>query len=434
MTTSLSPQAEGIVGDIEHFLLELIASLQPDRGPARRSGPGRPRILPEMCLWGALLVCVLRGLTHQLTIWRLLAKSGLWSYPRFPVTDQAVYNRLGSAGSAALLLLFERVTAVLRERLAPYMRTNLATFASKVFALDAMTLDQIARLLPSLRAVPPGDERLLPGKMIGLFDIRRQQWHKVQHVADPYQNDKVTARDMVAALPRRSLILADLGYFAFAWFDDLTDQGYYWLSRLRSKTSYTVQHVFYQTEDIFDALVWLGAYRADKAAHLVRLVTLRVGTSTYSYITNVLQPEMFPASEIAQVYARRWDIELAFKMLKQHLKLHLWWSAKPVVIEQQLWAALIIAQILHALQVEIAARAGVEIFDVSLQLLVEWAPQCAADGEDVVTIFVERGRALGFIRPSTRLRPQATAIPPEMIIPCPPDLVLVRQPRYAHRE
>jgi hypothetical protein len=34
----------------------------------------------------------------------------------------------------------------------------MCLFLNEVFALDAMTLDQIARLLPSLRAVPPGDD------------------------------------------------------------------------------------------------------------------------------------------------------------------------------------------------------------------------------------------------------------------------------------
>jgi hypothetical protein len=29
-------------------------------------------------------------------------------------------------------------------------------------------------------------------------------------------------------------------------FDDLTDQGYFWISRLRAKTSYVPIHVFYQ--------------------------------------------------------------------------------------------------------------------------------------------------------------------------------------------
>lgn len=433
MTTS-SPHADAIVGDIEQFLMNLISGLWSTKSATQQAEPGRPRIVPALCLWGALLVCVLKGFTHQVDIWRLLAKSSFWFYPSFPVTDQAVYKRLASAGTTALLTLFEQVSTVLHERLAPYAHTGLAAFAAEVMVVDEATLDQMARWLPSLRDVPPGDDRLLPGKFAGLFDVRRQQWRKVSYIAEPHQNEKVAAREMVADLPPHTLILADLGYFAFAWFDDLSAQGYWWLSRLRSKTSYTIRHVFYQTDGFFDGLVWLGAYRADMAAQAVRLVSFRVGTATYSYITNVLDPHLFPAAEIAQVYARRWDIELAIKMLKQHMHLHLWWSAKLVVIQQQMWAVLIIAQILHALQVEIAGRAGVDVFDVSLQLLAEYAPRCAADGEDVVTIFVERGRALGFIRPSTRLRPRAPVIAPELITPCPPDLILVRQPRYAQRE
>ena len=27
----------------------------------------------------------------------------------------------------------------------------------------------------------------------------------------------------------------DLGFFSFAWFDRLTEEGYYWISRLRRK-------------------------------------------------------------------------------------------------------------------------------------------------------------------------------------------------------
>ena len=434
MTTQVSAQADSVVGDIEQFLMDLFHRLQPDKSEASQEGPGRPRILPSLCLWGALLVCVLRGFTHQVAIWRLLTRSSFWFFPRFAVTDQAIYKRLAAEGTATLEKLFQQVSTVLRERLTPYVLTSLASFATEVVALDESTLDKMARLLPSLRDVPAGDDRLLPGKLAGLFDIRRQQWWKVMHIPDPHQNEKVAARDMVAGLPWHTLILADLGYFGFAWFDDLTTQGYWWLSRLRSKTSYTVIHIFHQADGFFDGLVWLGAYRADKAARAVRLVCFRVGPVTYSYITNVLDPHLFPALEIARVYARRWDFELAVKMLKQHLNLHLWWSAKPVVILLQMWAVVIIAQILHALQVEIAGRAGVDVFDVSLHLLVEYAPRYAYDGEDVVTLFVERGRELGFIRPSTRTRVQAPVIPPELIIPRPPDLVLVREPRYAQRK
>jgi hypothetical protein len=111
-----------------------------------------------------------------------------------------------------------------------------------------------------------------------------------------------------------SLILADLGYFGFAWFDWLTEQGYYWISRLRAKTSYKVLHIFYQCADVFDGVVFLGAYRADKAACAVRLIRFTVGNKRYDYITNVLDPTLLPIEQVARLYARRWDIELAIKL------------------------------------------------------------------------------------------------------------------------
>jgi hypothetical protein len=39
------------------------------------------------------------------------------------------------------------------------------------------------------------------------------------------------------------------------------------------------------------------------------------------------------------------------------------------VIGAQLWATVILAQILHALQVQVAVASGGETFDVSLELL-----------------------------------------------------------------
>jgi hypothetical protein len=143
---------------------------------------------------------------------------------------------------------------------------------------------------------------------------------------------------------------------------------------------------------------------------------------------------MFPMRALAEVYARRWDIEMAFALVKQHLKLRLLWSAKPVVIQQQLWATLIIAQVLQALRLESAAKAGGDPFEVSSGLLVEYAPRYAYEGRDPVQVFVERGRDLGFIRPARRTRIHAPPIPGASIRPAPPNLGLIRTPRYAQRQ
>jgi hypothetical protein len=420
-----------VIGDVESFLCDLVAQLGLE--PTDPT-PGRPRILPALALWGGLLVCVLRGFSSQLALWRLLSQEQLWFYPRFPVSDQAVYNRLARAGTAPLEQLFAQLSDLLRERLAPYAARDLAPFATEVVVLDETTLDPVARTLPALRGVPARDHGLLPGKLAGVFDVRRQLWRHLQHLPHPDQNEKVAARELLATVPPGSLILADLGYFSFSWFDDLTDGGYFWLSRLRAKTSYTLIHPFYQHGDIFDGLVWLGAYRADRAKHAVRLVQFRVGATRFQYITNVRDPQQLPLAEIARLYARRWDIELAIKLAKRELGLHLLWSAKPVVILQQVWAVLIIAQILQALRLEIAGRAGVDPFDVSLPLLVAYLPRWAAQGHDPVARAVALGRGMRLIRPSRRLaRPTPAIDPADLALP-PPDLILERRPRYAHRD
>lgn len=432
--SAVAPATPAVVGEIEQFLQEVVIRLPPDLTEAAQPGRGRPRILPALCLWAGLVVCVLRGFASQLALWRLLTAGNFWFFPRFPVSDQAVYARLAQAGTAPLEWLFHQIAAVLATRLAPYVAETLAPFAPAVVVLDETTLDQVARVLPALREVPPGDDRLLPGKLAGVFDVRSQQWRHVRYVPDPHQNEKVTARALLAGVPAGSLILADLGYFAFAWFDDLTRAGYRWLSRLRAKTSDTVLHRYYAAGDTFDGVVWLGAHRADRAAYAVRLVQFRHGATLHRYVTNVLDPVVFPMAEVARVYARRWDIELAFQTVKRHLGLHLLWSAKLVVIQQQVWAVLLIAQIWQALRVEIAGRAGVDLFEVSLPLLVQYAPQYAAQGQDPVVVFVTRGRALRFIRPSTRTVIHAPDPPPAVLVPLPPDLALERTPRYAHRK
>jgi hypothetical protein len=427
-------ERETLLGQVETAVQQVLLDLEPDAIEARRPGPGRPRVLPAFALWAGVLVCVLRGMTSQRAIWRLLTARRLWHYPRFALSDQAVYKRLADTDTGPLETVFAAVGRLLTARLVPWTARDLAPFASEVVALDETTLDQVARTLPTLRAMPKGADALLPGKLAAVFDLRTQLFRRVAHIADPRQNEKVAARDLLAGLARGALILADLGYFGFAWFDDLTDRGFWWVSRLRAKTSYEILHTHYQREETLDAIIWLGKYRADRAKHAVRLVQFRHGTGLHRYVTNVLDPQVLPPADLARLYARRWDIELAFKLVKRHLGLHLLWSAKPGIVLHQVWAVLTIAQIVQAVRVEIAGTAGVDVFEVSVPLLVEYLPLLLEQGEDPVAFFVAEGRRLAFIRPSSRTVIHAPTLPPTEIRPRPPDLVLLREPRYAGKD
>jgi len=141
-----------------------------------------------------------------------------------------------------------------------------------------------------------------------------------------------------------------------------------------------------------------------------------------------------PLAEIARLYARRWDIELAFLTLKRELGLHLIWSSKSVAVLAQVWACLIIAQVLQAIRMEVALRADVDAFEVSLPLLIEALPQFGLQGYDGIAECVRQGRRLGIIRPSTRLCIQVPEIPPEQMTPLPQGTVLCRQSCYRHEK
>jgi hypothetical protein len=396
--------------------------------PATR---GRPEVVSGALLWSGLLVCILRRTTSQQALWRLLTQSGLWDFPRVDVCAEAIRLRLVRSGPTVMQDLFTHVSTALAATVP--VDDALAPFAAGVYVLDESTLDQVARTLPVLRAVPPGDDRLLPGKLISAFDVRTQQFVTVQTTDVPRQNEKVAARDLVRTLPPQSLILADLGYFAFPWFDELVDAGYHLVSRLREQTSYETRHVFTDQDGVRDELIWLGGYRADKAAHAQRLLTIQRGKTTHRYLTSVLDPTILPPHAVVDLYADRWSIEQAFSLVKQELGLHLLWSAQWEMVVTQLYGVLLIAQIAKGLCGLVAARAAIPIAQVSVRLLLRDLPYLVqrAEGDLVgylAALPVVKG---GYLRPARRVRYEVPASLP--VIPRPPHLILWREPRYARR-
>lgn len=430
MSTPPTPSRDIDLSAIEAVIDTLTETLP---APPRREGPGRPPVISPLIVWTSVLLAVLRGYSSQRDIWRIATSRALSDDAGAACSDQTIYNRLAQ-GQPAMQQLFGQVSTVLRDRLAASPVTgchDLAPFATMVVALDETTLDPVRRRLPDLRQRPSTD--LLPGKLSLLFDLRTQQWLRLDTTTDAAENEKVLARQTIADLPRGSLILADLGYFGFAWFDELTTAGQFWVSRMRERTSFETTHTFYRDGTTVDELIWLGTYRADRTKYMVRQVTFAVGGRRYRYLTNQCDPHRLSLHDIARLYARRWDIEMAVQLLKEHLQLRLLWSAKPEVVWMQVWAALIVSQILQAVRLEIAARAGVDPFEVSMPLLVRYVPYLLARQQDPLAVFVRDGRRLEFIRPSRRTHIQAPSIDSADITPRPPDLVMTRQPRYARK-
>lgn len=120
---------------IEEFLATTLRHVEGEE-PSKKAG--RPRVLPGLALWAGVLVCLLRGWSSQREIWRLLSLQGVWHFPRYSLSDEAVYKRLER--------VFEAVTASLYVALSSHSATTQRTwckFASGVFALVCSGRDDL---------------------------------------------------------------------------------------------------------------------------------------------------------------------------------------------------------------------------------------------------------------------------------------------------
>jgi transposase len=64
---------------------------------------------------------------------------------------------------------------------------------------------------------------------------------------------------------------------------------------------------------------------------------------TYEFLTNDLGSD---ALQIAAIYKERWQVELFFKWIKQHLRVKSFWGTSKNAVHSQIWAALILTILL----------------------------------------------------------------------------------------
>jgi len=135
----------------------------------------------------------------------------------------------------------------------------------------------------------------------------------------------------------------DRGYIDFESFDQMKWEGYFFVSRIKKNTVIHVVENLDIPKDkdsdvLSDQYVLLGG--RGYLTSLMRLVTIRrKGRSDLRIITN----DVFKtAEEIGNLYHSRWQIELFFKHMKQHMTIKTYYSKSEVGVENQLIMAMIV--------------------------------------------------------------------------------------------
>ena len=235
-----------------------------------------------------------------------------------------------------------------------------------VYALDSTTIDLCLSVFPwahfrSTKAAV---------KMHTLLDLRGNIPSFI-HVSDGKLHD-VHALDLL--LPEAGAIyVMDRGYVDFARLHVLHLAGSFFVTRAKSNMA---AHRLYSapteraTGIICDQTITLDGFytRQDYPAHLRRIRFKDPETDkTLVFLTNNF---VLPAATICALYKSRWQVELFFKWIKQHLRIKRFFGTSENAVKSQIWIAVsvyvLVAIVKKRLQLDASLYTLLQILSVTL--------------------------------------------------------------------
>ncbi len=209
-------------------------------------------------------------------------------------------------------------------------------FKNKLYAVDASTIDLCLAVFPwaTFRRTKAAIKL-----HVGLDEAGHLP--SFVSVTEGKTADVTVVRTWI--FPAGSVVVADRAYMDFKWFHQLQAQGVTFVTRLKRGVRYRVTDthgVRRGTGVISDETIELTSARGRKAyAAPLRRVVYKdpVTKNRYVFVTNNMT---WVAKTIADIYKSRWQIELFFKWIKQHLKVKRFVGRSKNAVMTQLWVAM----------------------------------------------------------------------------------------------
>ncbi|WP_142302913.1 IS4 family transposase, partial [Bacillus sp. FJAT-45350] len=151
---------------------------------------------------------------------------------------------------------------------------------------------------------------------------------------------------------KECMYVFDRGYLDYERFDRMTDDGYFFLSRLRKNAVVREVYEFKLPEGsavLSDQMVLIGTTQ-NRSENYFRL--LKVKDSKGNELHLITNRFDLSAEEISEMYKSRWAIELFFKWIKQHLNIKKFYGHSEWAIQNQVFIALIVFCLHVLVQIE----------------------------------------------------------------------------------
>jgi hypothetical protein len=244
-----------------------------------------------------------------------------------------------------------------------YAREDIGLeLANAVYALDSTTIDLCLSLFPwaDFRSTKAAV------KMHTLLDLRGQIPNFI-HVSNGKMGDAL-ALDLITP-EAGAIYVMDRGYVDFRRLCALHQAGAFFVTRAKRNMKYhrVYSHAVDKATGVgADQSIALDGFytRKDYAQHLRRVSFCDPETDKrLVFLTNNFA---LPAATIAALYKKRWQVELFFKWIKQHLRIKHFYGTSENAVKTQIWTAVCVYVLAAIIKKDLALDVSLYTF---LQIL-----------------------------------------------------------------
>jgi len=326
------------------------------------------RYVKHFTCWNQLLAMIFGQLSNRDSLRDLIVSLDAHSLKSYHLGfgKSVTRSNLAKANESRDYRVFEELAYYLIDIARKKLSNDDFEVKGKVYAFDSTTIDLCLSVFwwAKFRKTKGGI------KIHTLYDITTQIPAFV-HITDAKVHD-VRAMDLIP-YESGAYYIFDRGYVDYERLYRITQLGSYFV--IRSKKGMQFECTEYKTVDVSTGVLsdqvgsLVGFYNSKQYPEKLRKVVFYdvEMDRTFVYITNNLE---LPSEQIALLYKNRWQIELFFKWIKQHLKIKSFWGTSENAVRIQIYSAIItycmVAIVGHDLKLERSTYEILTVLGISL--------------------------------------------------------------------
>jgi len=251
----------------------------------------------------------------------------------FQLISRSSFSRINNEQSYQF---YEELFYKLSARCQPLSNKHKFKFKNHLYSMDASTIDLCLSVFPWAKF------RKNKGA-VKLHTVINHDGYipEFQTITDGKVHEVNEARKV--KLPKGSILAMDRGYIDYQWFNELNNMKVFFVTRSKINMKYKVikrNKVNKKSGVTSDQIIKLTTQKGALYQGVLRRVGFKDKETgkQYYFLTNQTS---LCAKTIADIYKDRWQIELFFKWIKQHLKVKKFIGESKNAVFSQIWVAMI---------------------------------------------------------------------------------------------